>query len=59
MSNKFNICNFYIIQEREFVNKNEGIYKIGRTSNLAKRICDYPKGSSSSLRSSLSSLGKA
>jgi hypothetical protein len=45
MSNKYNFGNLYIIQEREFVNKNEEIYKTGRTSNLAKRICDYPKGS--------------
>jgi len=39
------IGNLYIIQEREFVDKNEDIYKIGRTGNLAKRICDYPKRS--------------
>ena len=39
------IGNLYIIQEREFLHKNEDLYKIGRTGNLAKRICDYPKGS--------------
>jgi hypothetical protein len=39
------IGNLYIIQEREFIDKNECIYKMGRTGNLAKRICDYPKGS--------------
>ena len=39
------IGNLYIIQEREFIDKNESIYKIGRTGNLAKRICNYPKES--------------
>jgi hypothetical protein len=37
----------YILQEREFVYKGEGIYKIGRTCQLdpMKRINYYPKGS--------------
>jgi hypothetical protein len=39
------IGNLYIIQEREFIYKNESIYKMGRTGNLAKRICNYPKES--------------
>jgi len=35
----------YIIQEREFVNTNENVYKIGRTENIIRRFSDYPKGS--------------
>lgn len=31
--------------EREFLNKDEHIYKIGRTENIAKRVMQYPKGS--------------
>jgi hypothetical protein len=36
----------YLLQEREFVNKDEHVYKIGKTtqSNL-KRISQYPNGS--------------
>jgi len=35
----------YIIQEREFINTNENVYKIGRTENIIRRFSDYPKGS--------------
>lgn len=35
----------YIIHEREFVNAREPVYKFGRTTNIAKRIAQYPKGS--------------
>lgn len=35
----------YLLQEREFVNSGENIYKIGRTSNFKNRMSDYPKGS--------------
>lgn len=45
MSNKNKTGNLYIIQVREFINKNESVYKIGRTSNVSQRFCQYPKGS--------------
>jgi hypothetical protein len=35
----------YILREREFVNTNVNIYKIGRTSNWLKRYKQYPKNS--------------
>lgn len=36
----------YIVQEREFVNNDEDIYKIGKTSNnIRVRMNDYPKNS--------------
>ena len=35
----------YIIHEREFVNSNKPIYKIGKTTNFKNRMRDYPKGS--------------
>ena len=35
----------YVIWEREFINKNEAVYKIGRTDTLSRRINQYPKGS--------------
>jgi len=37
----------YIIREREFINSNKQIYKIGKTSGDCpnKRLCNYPKGS--------------
>jgi hypothetical protein len=36
----------YLLQEREFINTNQSIYKIGKTKceNLS-RFCQYPKGS--------------
>lgn len=35
----------YLLQEREFVNKKESVYKIGRTKQEnSKRIKQYPKG---------------
>ena len=35
----------YLIQEREFVNKEESVFKIGRTQNIWARMSKYPKGS--------------
>jgi hypothetical protein len=35
----------YIIHEREFIESNKNIYKIGRTHNTTKRIANYPKNS--------------
>lgn len=36
----------YIIQEREFINSKEEIYKIGKTEQYGlKRVKQYPKGS--------------
>ena len=36
----------YLLQEREFVNSKEQIYKIGKTMQLnSKRFAQYPKGS--------------
>ena len=41
-----NIKNFiYIIKEREFINSNQNIYKIGKTINPKQRLGSYPKGS--------------
>ena len=40
------IDNFmYILQEREFVNAKQNIYKIGITKNFSNRVSSYPKGS--------------
>ena len=39
------MSSIYLIHEREFINKNEYIIKIGRTNNIAKRFLQYPKGS--------------
>ena len=35
----------YMLQEREFINLNEPVYKIGKTINPKSRFCSYPKGS--------------
>ena len=35
----------YIIKEREFINSNTNIYKIGRTQNILERVKNYPKNS--------------
>ena len=35
----------YVVWEREFFNKHEAVYKIGRTKNIVKRFSHYPKGS--------------
>lgn len=35
----------YIIQEREFINTGEEVFKIGCTQDLIKRFKQYPKGS--------------
>lgn len=35
----------YIIQEREFINTGEDVFKIGCTQDLIKRFKQYPKGS--------------
>lgn len=35
----------YIIKEREFINTNEPVYKIGKTQNIKYRMPSYPKGS--------------
>jgi DNA repair exonuclease SbcCD ATPase subunit len=36
----------YLLQEREFVEKNEDVYKIGKTKQeFGKRMADYPKNS--------------
>ena len=35
----------YLIQEREFVNSGENVFKVGRSSQLINRISSYPKGS--------------
>jgi hypothetical protein len=39
------MSSIYLIQEREFINTNESVIKIGRTNNIAKRFLQYPKGS--------------
>jgi hypothetical protein len=39
------MSSIYLIHEREFINKNESVIKIGRTNNIAKRFLQYPKGS--------------
>jgi hypothetical protein len=36
---------FYVLQEREFIHKNEPVYKIGRTINPSHRLSKYPAGS--------------
>jgi hypothetical protein len=35
----------YIIHEREFIESNKNIYKIGRTHSTIKRLANYPKNS--------------
>jgi hypothetical protein len=35
----------YLIHVREFLHKNECVYKIGRTEHLLQRMTQYPKGS--------------
>lgn len=35
----------YLIHVREFLHKNECVYKIGRTDHLLQRMTQYPKGS--------------
>jgi hypothetical protein len=35
----------YLIQEREFINTKENIYKIGKTINIKHRMPAYPKQS--------------
>ena len=35
----------YIIQEREFINSNQSIYKIGISETINNRMAHYPKGS--------------
>lgn len=35
----------YILQEREFHNNNENVYKVGRTKGFKNRMGCYPKGS--------------
>jgi hypothetical protein len=35
----------YIIQEREFLNSNKDIYKIGRSNDINTRLMKYPKDS--------------
>jgi len=35
----------YIIKEREFINSNTNIYKIGRTQDILERVKNYPKNS--------------
>lgn len=35
----------YLVHEREFINSNKHIYKLGRTQNAGKRMSGYPKNS--------------
>ncbi len=35
----------YVIWLREFLQKNEPVFKVGRTGNLSQRLSQYPKGS--------------
>lgn len=35
----------YLLQEREFINSEKNIYKIGKTKNVKSRMYGYPKGS--------------
>ena len=35
----------YLIHEREFMQTEQEVYKIGRTDNVARRFSQYPKGS--------------
>lgn len=45
-SSTSSISNFiYLLQEREFLNTGENIYKIGITESLHNRMGHYPKGS--------------
>jgi hypothetical protein len=45
IKNNNNTGFLYIIQEREFINVNENIFKIGCTQDLIKRFKQYPKNS--------------
>lgn len=45
VSPKPNLQFVYILQEREFINNGENIYKIGKTINPKGRMGQYPKGS--------------
>lgn len=39
-------CSYlYIVHEREFIRHHIEVYKVGYTSNLSQRMCQYPKGS--------------
>lgn len=35
----------YLLREREFINSNESVYKIGKSENISTRLKKYPKGS--------------
>jgi hypothetical protein len=35
----------YLVWLREFLNKNEAVYKVGRTNHLSQRMTQYSKGS--------------
>ena len=35
----------YILREREFINTNRNIFKVGRTANLRNGLSNYPKNS--------------
>jgi hypothetical protein len=35
----------YILNEREFINSGENVYKIAMTGNLIKRMNKFPRGS--------------
>jgi len=35
----------YLLLEREFIKTGENVYKVGKTSNINKRMSKYPKGS--------------
>lgn len=35
----------YLIQEREFINSKENVFKIGKTKNLRYRMPSYPRNS--------------
>ena len=35
----------YLLKEREFLQSNEQVYKLGKTSNPKNRMASYPKGS--------------
>lgn len=41
----YNYGHIYLLQEREFVNSNEPVYKLGHTKNIGSRLNGYPKGS--------------
>lgn len=43
--NQGEVGHIYLIREREFVNTNEPIYKIGKSINIKSRMPSYPKNS--------------